>query len=333
MKSFAVACLFVGASADMTVAMPESVDVTRHSYTGSGSAACFCDPSTAAQSLEVTCRQEEHTCQWNHENHSEKPIFSLSDRGKWRGSKKPGSCTGNTTHTSIRVSHPHASGLEPPHVTQYHHEVVKMHRCKIVTVPAPMGMSSATISACKCCDCTPEAPAAFCWGPKAKGELAYQGVGEGYGDMAKAAAAFRKEKCVHLPGYDEAACRAECDKRGSDCEGIQMKGKSGCTVALKGCLNQGCVEQLPLGTNPYKNGCYRAPKAKDATASWRRRRGGGVAWAGPQQIAQVTGAEDTWVAIRTTSNGRLCDGQNGETLHMSRGDHDAGTLMGFEDRT
>merc|ERR1711871_1507600 len=190
--------------------------------------------------------------------------------------------------------------------------------------------SSNTITTCKCCDCTPEAPAAFCWGPKSYGELAYQGVGEGYGDLAAAAAAFRAEKCVRINGYDGAACRAECDMRGSDCEGIQMQGKDRCTIALKGCLNQGCVEQLPLGTNPYKNGCYRAPKAKVATASWRRRRGGGVAWAGTQKIAQVTGAADTWVSIRTPSDGRLCNGQVGDALPFSRGNDATSSLMGFQ---
>lgn len=304
---------------------------TTHAYP-EGSASCSCDPATAAAAASVTCRKEEHSCKYNHDNHSEKPLFSALDRGKWRGAKKDGSCTGTSKHWSIRVSHPPATGeIDDPHA-QHHHEPIKMHRCKMVTTAAPAGMTSGTISACKCCDCTPEAPAAFCWGPKARGELAYQGVGEGYGDLAAAAAAFRAEKCVRLEGYDEAACRAECDKRGADCEGIQMKGKSGCTVALKGCINQGCVEQLPLGTNPYKNGCYRAPKAKDATASWRRRRGGGVAWAGLQKIAQVTGAEDTWVSIRTPSNGHLCDGQNQEALAFSRGNVAAGNLMGFEAR-
>jgi hypothetical protein len=296
---------------------------------GTGSASCFCNPDTDVASTDVTCVAEEHTCAYTHLTHSTKPLFSVEDRGKWRGAKHS-TCTGTSKHWSLRVTHPAATGLYGPNA-QPMHTPVKMHRCKMVKVPVPLGMGGGDHHICRCCDCQPEAPAAFCWGPKAWGEIAYQGVGEGYGDMASAAAAFRNEKCLRKPGYDAAACRAECDKRGADCEAIQMKGKTGCTIALKGCMNQGCAEQLPLGSNPYKNGCYHTPTALDATASWRRRRGGGVGWAGRQQIAQLTGVENTFVQKRTPSNGHLCNGQDGQNaLHISRGDVTANSaLMGF----
>ena len=69
----AAACLFVAASAGMVPVQEkvhgahlrsDGVGHVLHDYTATpiGSSSCSCDPETDAQSLSVTCREEEHSC-------------------------------------------------------------------------------------------------------------------------------------------------------------------------------------------------------------------------------------------------------------------------------
>ena len=209
---------------------------------------CDCDPQDPAlRSSTLVCQQETHHCRYTALNRGHD---SWDIAGQWWGHADPnGTCSGTTQHSSIRVSHPFSEMLEQ--VSPLHnasHWTVPAHRCKMLRAP-----NGSYTHDCACCDC---AAVHYCWSPKVLGSLAFQGPGPGDSSRATRAAGVRKDRCIRLSGLDESRCRSECAQI-EDCEGIAMHGGE-CVLAREGCMNRGCAVDIPLGSNPYRNGCYHS---------------------------------------------------------------------------
>eukprot|EP00937_MAST-01D_sp_MAST-1D-sp2_P004671 g4671.t1 len=213
---------------------------------------CDCDPAKTP-SHALVCKHEVHTCRYTHANH----YRYRSQAGDWTGAKGQTSvCTGTSSHLSLRVVHPVGQADELEAHMNASHTSHPGHRCRLLVD-----------GKCACCDC---AAVHFCWSPKVHGVPAFQGPGPGASESAAAGAAFRSNKCVRMSGMNATECRAKCATH-ADCEGVYVDGDA-CMVLRRGCINRGCEQRLPAGSDPYRNGCYHRFDSSDALRSAGRGR-------------------------------------------------------------